>query len=307
MKNIIKNKNLTFIDIDFHKKTKSGYFLINLFSKYFKINLVWVKSKKNRFIFNPDSKNLKENIFFFQFLPDFITLFKLRKKKIIWAPMYDDIKKKNYFFWFILSLYDISIISFSKKINDLCKEHKINFLFARYFPNVKKNKSKKSKKVSIFFWYRGTVKISDWIYSLNSNQVKEVVYYNLKDPNFFDENISLNLKRKYNIKFYYGKFRKTNSIYKKLWIKSDIYVAPREREGIGHSFLEAMSEGKYILSKNEETMNEYITSPIMGNFFGNKIDIKKVINSYSLRYKQLKKLERNWKDKEIKIIRFINN
>ena len=98
MKNINKNKNLTFIDIDFHKKTKSGYFLINLFSKYFKINLVWVKSKKKRFIFNPDSKNLKENIFFFQFLPDFITLFKLRKKKIIWAPMYDDIKKKTIFF-----------------------------------------------------------------------------------------------------------------------------------------------------------------------------------------------------------------
>lgn len=306
MKNIYKNKNLTFIDIDFHKKTKSGQFLINLFSKYFKINLVWVKSRKNKFIFNSDSKNLKENIFFFQFLPDFITLFKLRKKKIIWAPMYDDIKKKKYFFWFILSLFDISIISFSKKINDLCKEHKINFLFARYFPKVKKNKIKKGKKVSIFFWYRGTVKISDWIHSLNSNQVKEIVYYNLKDPNFLDENISLNLKRKYNIKFHYGKFRKTNSIYKKLWNKCDIYVAPREREGIGHSFLEAMSEGKYILSKNEETMNEYITSPIMGNFFGNKINIKKVINSYSLRYKNLKKLERNWKNTEIKIIKFIN-
>ncbi len=307
MKNTYNKKKLTFVDIDFHKKTKSGNFLFNLFASYFKINLVWVKSNKNRFIFDCYSKNLKENIFFFQFLPSFISLYRLRDKKIIWAPMYDDIKKKNYFYWYLLSFFNISIISFSEKINEICKKYGISYLFVRYFPRVKKNKVKKIKKISIFFWYRGTVKISDWIHSINPKHTKEIIYYNLKDPNFSNENINSKLKKKYNIKFYNGTFGKTDNIYRKLVKRCDVYVAPREREGIGHSFLEAMSEGKYILSKNEETMNEYITSPIIGTFFENKINFKNVINKKNKRLKKLKILEKNWDKKKFEIIKFIEN
>ena len=38
----------------------------------------------------------------------------------------------------------------------------------------------------------------------------------------------------------------------------NIYIAPRELEGIGLSFLEAMAMGKVIIASNNPTMNEYI-------------------------------------------------
>ena len=39
---------------------------------------------------------------------------------------------------------------------------------------------------------------------------------------------------------------------------SDVFISPRKQEGIGMSFLEAMSLGKYIIAINDSTMNEYI-------------------------------------------------
>ena len=308
MHNKIKKKRLTFVDIDFHKKTKSGNFLYEIFSKKFYTNLLWVKSKNKKFIFDPVSKNLKENIFFFQYLPDLISLFKLRHKKIFWAPMYDDIKKKNYFFWSLLSFFNIKIVSFSRKVNQICNKHKLNFIYIKYFPNFKKLKNKKIKnKFSIFFWYRGSVKIFDWINCINKKQVKEINYFNLKDPNFLNEKITNDMKKDYRIKFFQGHFGKKDHLYRKLVRKSDIYVAPREREGIGHSFLEAISLGKYIICKNEETMNEYITSKKIGIFFNQKLNIKDLINFSKVRENYMKKLSEDWNKNKIKLIKYILN
>ena len=48
---------------------------------------------------------------------------------------------------------------------------------------------------------------------------------------------------------------------------STIFVAPRPSEGIGHSFLEAMSIGRVVLAKNFPTMSDYIISGKTGVFF----------------------------------------
>ena len=301
-----KNKKFTFIDIEFHKKTKSGFFLFNLISDFYETNFLWVKSQNKKFIFNYKKKNLKKNLFFFQFLPNIRELLTLRNKNLFWAPMYDDIKNKNYFFWLIVSFFNIRVISFSRRINKLCKIFKIKFIYLKYFPDIKKKYSKlKKKKISIFFWYRGTVKLYDWINSIDPEYINEIIYFNLKDPAFKNEKIKNEDKIKYKIKFYYGRFGKKDKIYKSLVDKCDVYVAPREREGIGHSFLEAMAKGKYILSKNEETMNEYILSKKIGNYFEQKMQIENILNYRYERYKNALKLSNNWNKKKIKLINFL--
>ncbi len=306
MQKKINKKFLTFVDIDFHKKTKSGNFLYELFSRHFKTNFIWVKSKNNKFLFDPVNKKLKEYIFFFQYIPGFKALMKLREKKIFWAPMYDDIKKKNFLFWILISISNVKIISFSRKINQICNKYKIKFIYLKYFPPIKKKKFKKiNKKLSILFWYRGTIKIFDWINCFEKKQIKEIYYFNLKDPNFSNEKLTNKFKKKFNIKIFQGQFGKKDHIYRKLLNKSDIYIAPREREGIGHSFLEAMSMGKYILSKNEETMNEYIISSKIGNFFGNKIRLENVQNYKKQRENYAYKLSKDWTRNKIKIVNYI--
>ena len=44
-------KNLLFIGYDYHKKTKSTDFLINLFEKYFHVDFIWSSPQKSSFDF----------------------------------------------------------------------------------------------------------------------------------------------------------------------------------------------------------------------------------------------------------------
>jgi len=46
-----------------------------------------------------------------------------------------------------------------------------------------------------------------------------------------------------------------------------LYIAPRESEGIGMSFLDAMANGLAVAGANNPTMNEYITDGVNGYLF----------------------------------------
>lgn len=46
-----------------------------------------------------------------------------------------------------------------------------------------------------------------------------------------------------------------------------IFIAPRDYEGIGLSFLEAMAMGKAVVGVNNPTMNEYIADGKIKYFF----------------------------------------
>jgi glycosyltransferase involved in cell wall biosynthesis len=48
---------------------------------------------------------------------------------------------------------------------------------------------------------------------------------------------------------------------------ASIFVAPRPSEGIGHSFLEAMSMGRAVIGRNFPTMSNYISDKESGVFF----------------------------------------
>ncbi len=47
----------------------------------------------------------------------------------------------------------------------------------------------------------------------------------------------------------------------------NVYIAPRLFEGIGFSFLEAMSMGKAVIAADHPTMNEYIIHGVNGYLF----------------------------------------
>jgi len=51
---------------------------------------------------------------------------------------------------------------------------------------------------------------------------------------------------------------------------ASIFVAPRPSEGIGHSFLEAMSMGRAVISRNFPTMSNYISDKKSGVFLPKK-------------------------------------
>ena len=106
---------LAFIDLFFHKKTKSTYFLRLILKKNFNVQNFWNTKYKKQQIQN------YSHILFFQIFPSIWTLISLRKSKIVWVPMYDSLSNLDSNIWKICSFFpNIKILSFSKKINQFC-------------------------------------------------------------------------------------------------------------------------------------------------------------------------------------------
>ena len=88
------------------------------------------------------------------------------------------------------------------------------------------------------------------------------------------------------------------------------YVAPREREGIGMSFLEAMAAGRCVVGVDEPTMNEYIIHGHNGLLYSPGQPV--AFEQFDLRELQKQAREdslrgrRGWEDKQAQIFEWIN-
>jgi glycosyltransferase involved in cell wall biosynthesis len=88
-----------------------------------------------------------------------------------------------------------------------------------------------------------------------------------------------------------------------------IYIAPRELEGIGMSFLEAMAIGKAVIAVNNPTMNEYIEHGKNGYLFDLKnpkeIDLSNIEQIQKNAYEFMRNGRKKWEKDMHKIIDFI--
>ena len=303
-------KKLAFVDYWHHEHTRSGDFLRSIFSEYFLIDDYWWS--RNRDI--PIEK-LKEydHIFFFHTLFPYRSLVKLRGKKIMWTPMYDGLnfnsKIFEWIFWKQIELMNIKILCFSNQIKNKAEKYDLENLSLKYFSKPILNENRFTQiPFNILFWYRGHVKLKDWINLFQSSDVKKIIYLDIPDPNYKSENIDENFLMNYKIKVIKIPFSKSKLNFIKHLEESDIFIAPRFKEGLGHSFVEAISMGKYIVAYNDATMNEYIINEKIGFLFDvnnkSKINIKNIINYKNYRIDYAKKNYNEWKNKEKSIVDF---
>ena len=291
--------NLAYIDHIFHKKTKSSHFLRNILKKNFNLQNFWSTKFKNEQIQN------YSHILFFQVFPPVSTLISLRNSKIIWVPMYDSLSNLDPNIWKICSFFpNIKILSFSKKINKLCAQNGLNYLYCRYFLKPQINKMPKAKKIKILFWYRGNIKLYDWIKYINLKEVECINYYTLIDPFYKKENFTKDDIKKYKLNIIKGNYKSDKKKFLKLLNNSDVFVSPRTKEGIGMSFIEALSKSKYVLAYNYSTMSDYIINDKYGYLFKKKtnklkkINLNKIKNYSKNRYKFSQLLYKEWLSKK---------
>ena len=299
-------KKLAFVDHNFHKKTKSGDFLREIFKEQYIIKDIWWSSRKENELI--DQLKDFENIFFFQSLIPFYDLIKLKNKNLMWAPMYDNLPLNN-IYWKKIIFSNIKILSFSKKINFQAKKFGCDFLKLKYFIKPKNYKiQKKIKKVNFFFWYRGGIKLTDWLNSIDSNIVKKIIYLDIPDPGKKSEIIEEKIIKKYKIK----KVLNNQILNKKRYIeyvkRCDVFITPRKQEGIGMSLVEAISMNKYLFAYNDATMNEYIVNKKIGLLFNKKkitqFKLRNLNNNFNYRKKYADLGYKNWHVDKNKIIVF---
>lgn len=283
------------IDHQFHKKTKSSSFLIEELKKNFEIELIFSEHwSPKKYIIDYCNLEKFEYIIFWQILPELKELQKMQKKKIILVPMYDSVGLSK-FYWKLLSKHNIKILSFSQKISERCNQNNIYHKNLKFF--IKKDDIaplRENKKKSIFFWYRGDISFQDIKKIIKPEDVEKVTYRVSLDPGKTEESITEEDKKKYNIEIIKNENFISKNDYIKMLRGHDIFISPRKREGIGMSFLEAMSNGLVVVAYNDGTMNEYIINKINGYLFKNNSDNIDLNNFKTVRKESIKTVENGW-------------
>ncbi len=130
--------------------------------------------------------------------------------------------------------------------------------------------------------------------SRNQTQVKKI-----------DKVSHINILKKYNLKIIEKNFMPKEEFIS-IMEKYNVFIAPRKKEGIGISIVEAISRGIYIVGYNDSTMNEYILNDKIGFIFDeetkDKIDLDNVIKNYDFRNENAKVNHNKWQEDKKKII-----
>ncbi len=302
-------KKLAFIDYWHHKYTRSGDFLREEFSKEFEITDFWW-SKNTPIPINELKKF--DNIFFFQIIYPYRIIKKIGCSNILWAPMYDGLIFRNNFFkwifWKQIFDNDIKVLNFAKILKKFCENNHIEHMQVQYFNEPLKEDDKVNYPLNVLFWDRGDVKISDWIDMFDPKDLNKIFYIKTPDPGKKREDLEEKYLKKFNIKIIDREFKSNKNEFLDYLKKSEIFIAPRKKEGIGLPTIEAISYGKYIVGFNDSTMNEYIVDKRIGTFISKdnkKIDIDNVLSNKKFRLNHAKSKYDLWIDQKNQLNNFL--
>lgn len=246
--------DIVVIDLDFHQRTRSTHFFMDL-----------VAGEGTRVLYCDPSKDdvlslLRahpcRSLVFMQIQPKPRLLRALRHPNVTWVPMRDDLR------------HDASRVrqlqgSGLKFINFCRESHEV--FSARGQPSLSLSywtapqpAPRRSERVHprLFLWDRGQVQWPDLKRLIGDQPVDSVVLRLAPDPGLACVRPDAQDIRRYRIELVEGWL--DHADYLALLRDCDVFVAPRRLEGIGMATLEAMGSGQPVLAPDRATMNEYV-------------------------------------------------
>ncbi len=253
---------LAFVDHSYHKRTKSTHFLREVLNKDFSITDLWDETWEGGSMPSSESINKYDCVLFFQVLPEIKELRKI-KAKIIWVPMYDAVVWWPETKWELLKTLNLRIISFSNTITKKLKGKGFDVMGVNvYLDPSNVDKCKFGNKLNIFYWQRTNIEFEKMINCLPKDKISKIVLKIDPDPGYKKYIPSNKLRKSYHVKVVEGDIPKEKYI--DLLKTCNVYIAPRKIEGIGWSFIEAMTMGMAVIAINAPTMNQYISNNVSG-------------------------------------------
>ncbi len=304
----MEKQKLAFVDLAVHERTKSTEFIMDLFREQFDVINIWYDyGEKEKELIEEIRKY--DYIFLLQILLPYATLIKLQqeKKNIIWAPMYDGLPM-SYYYWEKVASTKIKILSFSEGIDIVCKRHRIDYLSVRYHKKPSESiEAFNKEKLILLFWYRCSIRFSDWINLFPLDMIGKIYYYSaplgsaFKSEEMTDEDMV-----KYKVeKIALQEFSVNRNIFLEYLKKADIFICPRKQDGIGLPLIEGLSFGKFLVGHTDYTMKDYIRHNQNGFLYniGNaeQVSASVIQNSTAFRIKYAWEGYENWKNDEMKV------
>ncbi|MDM8554073.1 glycosyltransferase [Desulfococcaceae bacterium HSG7] len=307
-------KKLAYIDHSFHIKSTATLFLINILKKYYEVEIFWDEfySSGLRVDLGKIAAQKFDTLILFQQL-DVYTIDELESlncDNIILIPMYDACFGYSDEYWLVYR--NFKFINFSKTLHLKLKKLGIVSVYFQYFlnPVISKQQNQNFTKLNGFFWQRtGDITWNQIKTIVKKTDFNKIHIHTAVDPPGYPIVLpSKHETEKYNVTV--SDWFPEKDDYFKLISDTNVFFAPRPHEGIGMSFIEAMTMGQCVVAPDNPTMNEYITHGVNGLLYDPKAprsldfsDIETLsVNAKKYMYKGYRK----WIKSEKKLIRFID-
>lgn len=284
------------------KKTGSSRFFYDFLCANYNVD---IELEENGII-NYETINQKNYfaIIVFYFMADFS---KFKCRNLVFVPMYDgfifcrDLLKK---------LKNVKILNFCKYLHTQSILFGLKSIYIKYYPELNYNKD--IVKDKLFYWQRRDTSLSQLLKNfpktISDISCEKTILHSVTDGN--EEFIKPTEEETSNYNIEITKWFENKYDLLDILDTTKYYIAPRKQEGIGLSFLDAMSHGCVIIAHNDCTMNEYIKN----GYNGYLINFDKPTKIHFVDYKKIRdnsineyiKGRENYLNSLPKIVTFIN-
>lgn len=276
---------IAYCDHSFHQKTESTLFLPNLLrERGFDVEFFWDKSWNGGKAIHFKELVTYDVIIIFQAIPKGMpSCVAQRHGNVIFIPMLDQFGIARGPLFDLGALWKpfqgSKVISFSTAIHAIAVSNGLASEYFKYMPpsvceRTNEPSERKKSGLNAFFWARRPSEISISMVKTLFAEVREDLNMHIhlsSDPGeieISEEEVRSALAYCQSLTISHW-FEKKEDIMR-IISDCDIFVAPRLEEGIGQSFLEALSAGLCIIAADNGTMNEYLIDGVNGVLYNPK-------------------------------------
>ena len=269
--------HILFVDLEFHLKTKSADFFLSILRSSHDVDVHYYRDAYHADI--PQEKIDRADLIIVWQASLGRKDFVVNGKPCIFVPMYDD-DWGSRVQWKRIGASGTHVISFCDAITKRAQrggipsDHLLDLRFA-FDPNEFIGFEGDPEVAAI--WDRGFFGLNEFKRLFPSAFFKKLIVIRRPQPGLTFKPISHTDISAYNITLVEGEFIPKDD-YLQLIKEPGVFLAPRPKEGIGMSFLEALAMGKCVIAHDDASMNEYITDGENGfirNLNGNIAAISK--------------------------------
>ncbi len=256
---------LLFIGHTLHLNSRSSDFFVRFLEGFAQVSSLYVLPETF------DDASLIESLDFSSFdavvlwQVDFLARFFLsRGCATIVVPMLDASAGLPSVHW--VSMKGALIISFSRDIHILASRNGISSVYVRYFPQALVSgwdqDFGRSEPLSLFFWERNPSSSLDAARVIRSfSPLVDHIHIHRSGKRLSGKLLSLDglAGLSQGARVTCSSWFSNRESLQRVLLASQIYVAPRLCEGIGHAFLEAMAAGRLVVAHDAGTHSDYIS------------------------------------------------
>lgn len=258
---------ILFIGHSYHMVTKSSGFFINLLNSIGEVTMEFDDCPKGKL--DRDYSALigsYDMVVVWQMHQVLRQIEQMRHENIIYVPMYDAVYKLGGSFW--KEIGHVKVVCFSAALRALCLSHRLDSYFIQYYPEAVRPAAAGYESRRMFFWQRRNWPNWQTLTSiLPACQFEKIHHHVALDPGVESTEESRVLptpsetgQGNFSSSAWYPEKRDLIAKLREF----NVFFLPREREGIGFSFLDAMANGLIPVGFDQPTFNEYVVNGING-------------------------------------------